>query len=192
MPTAATVTLSETNGPTSAPVVTNAISTLNFGSVDAPDLDPTSYPLVQRADALTFSYTKWLRVYCSAFNDSHLLTNFKMWKVSGDLKAYEYLGYSKCRSGGAYGEGVVGTGSVDPMPYNGSGAWFFSGMSASYWNTTGIPVSEPASNLFGSIAASGGFSGYAAMAVQIAGWPGSATPLGPLSQKVITYQWDES
>jgi hypothetical protein len=68
---AATLILSESNGP--AETVTDGIETMNFGSVDAPDLDPNMYPIAQGK----CSFFKMQRLKIVDMGDSSELSNFQ-------------------------------------------------------------------------------------------------------------------
>ncbi len=85
---AATLQFCETNGPAVSPVVTDNISNLNFGRVDAPNLDPTSYSI----PAGQASYGKWIRLKLSAMGGSSWVANYWFWKSSGAYKTGEVVG----------------------------------------------------------------------------------------------------
>ena len=74
---AATVEISESNG--NPEVVTDGITNINFGSVDAPDLVPASFKIV-KGDS---SYRKYLRVHLIALNGSTRIDTCKIWKSAG-------------------------------------------------------------------------------------------------------------
>ena len=74
---AASVRFNEYNGESATE--TQGISNLNFGSVDAPNLNPADYP-IQRGDA---SYDKWIKLdfYGGVFNR---VSDFKFWRSDGN------------------------------------------------------------------------------------------------------------
>jgi len=72
--TAASVQISETNG-ASPGSVTDGITNLNMGSTDAPNLNPTTYPITAGAN----SFEKWVRLRVVAMNDAVKIDNLRVY-----------------------------------------------------------------------------------------------------------------
>ena len=72
---AATVEWCEYNGAAGSETV--GISNVNFGSTDAPNIDPSQYP-IRRG---TNSFDKWLKIKFSG--DFNKVYNFKLWRSDG-------------------------------------------------------------------------------------------------------------
>lgn len=173
MPTPAEVYLSETNG---SAVVTDNISTMNFGGADIVDLVPADHPVVRpNGGAIAYSFQKWWRLKVNALNDSSLIQNTKFWKSAGALVTGETLYYN-------------GSASV---PYSGP-------VQTAVGNPTVVPTSEPSPNIpvngstfSGTITTSPTYSnGYTAVQMRIN--DGGVTPIGSVNQKTFVIQWDES
>ena len=87
---AAIVYLSETNGPTGAPVVTNNLSNCNFGSFDAPNLVPGAHPIIVGEN----SFTKYWRVRVFDLDTSSIVKDFRFWKSAGNYLSGESIIWS--------------------------------------------------------------------------------------------------
>ena len=195
---AATVILSETNGPVGTPVVTDGIPTINFGTADTPNLNPTSYPIPQGSAA----YGKWLQVKVSAWGGSSHVSSLKFYLFSGALKTGEAIGgnffpgmatYAATRIS-AYATATVAAGGgavTTPITLNGSAVL------GSPYAAFPVPSTTPsAENIMIGGAINGSFntptvtaySNYLFLGLSTS----STTPPGALNQKVFLYQWNES
>ncbi len=189
---AATVYLSETNGPIATPVVTNNIYNLNFGSYDEANQVAGSHPIIIGQ----CSYGKWLRVRLADLGGSTQIANIRFYKSSGDYKTGEAIGGSCAlvlASGliSAYGKAVASSEDVT-MPVTGDGSAVL-GTGVAY-DDAGVPVAAPETE---NIAIAGGASG----ALSAAGYSDYtflgllttvSTPGGAVNQKTFAYQWDET
>ncbi len=189
---AATVYLSETNGPNTAPVVTDNIGNVNFGTWDAPNLVPTAHPIIIGQ----CSYAKWLRVCLSALGGSTQISNLKIWKSSGDYKVGELVGTNAAFNSlnglittYAHKVAFAGGGLVTtPVMDNGQPVLGATGY-ASYTIPTVLPVSELVyiGGALGGHLDAPGYSDYIFIGLLTT----ASTPAGPVNQKVFSYQWDE-
>ncbi len=195
---AATVNISESNG--AVATVTDAISNMNFGTADIPNLIPASHPIPLLNAAVNYSYTKWLRVHLAALGGSTQIATLKVWKSSGALVTGEVVGTNSAQplpvanqtNIPSYGHKMVavGGGVVSPMPYIGQGG----GILNNDWNSFPAQTSQPA-NVNIPIAASDtgilnapGYSDYTVWCEYIT----QATPAGAVNQKIITFQYNET
>ena len=147
-------------------------STLNFGSVDAVDLVPSSYPII----AGNNSYEKWIRLQIIDPKGAEI-DNVKCWLHQGALKAGEALksnliltGYSAASFPGG---GPVATESTIAV--------------------VNIPVDEPpgpnvgiGGQLSGSLTIAG-YTDYIVLQLQTQ----AAIQSGSVNQKLLVIQWDE-
>ena len=172
----ATVEIAERNG-TSPGTETDGITNMNMGSTDAPNLNPTTYPITAPGQ----SYEKWERVYVSNMGGSTTIDNIRVW-------------LSNIGSGFATGESLLCnmvTSGYTAAAYPAGGPT----SAISTVATVSTPTSEPASAnigiagvLSGSITAAPAYSDYFVMQEQVT----SSTPAGALQTKTLSIMWDES
>jgi len=172
----ATVELDEMNG-ASPGVETADVSNVNFGSTDAAELVPASYPITAGADA--HSYEKWLRLHVTELGATTSIDNIKVWvsNLGGGYKTGEGLSTNAKTSG--YSASSYPAGG----PVNTDSAAAVSAM----------PESEPigpnigiGGSLSGALTAAG-YSDYIVIQLDVT----ASTPSGSLNQKTLTFQWDE-
>lgn len=192
---AATVFISESNG--AVEVVTDNISNMNFGNADTPNLSPASHPISQGAN----SYAKWWRIKLQSLGGSTQIQNMKFWKSSGAYVTGEIIGGSGNTGfvvfpGDAistYGHNDIGSGNTPlaQMPHTGNGSAIFGG---NPYSNIPLNTAQPGSFVVSASAgtsqnlnAPGQYSDYLALGMITTG----ATPLGPVNQKIITWQYDE-
>lgn len=160
---AATFQWSESNG--SGEVVTDNISNLNFGSIDAPNLNPLSYPI----SAGDNSYSKYIRAKFTG--DFTEISNMKFWKSAGQYKTGESITATANVSYSTPTQQDVGG---NPIPESEDEA-------LSILSAEGNSVIENG--------ASGvsGYSGYIRLQLKSS----FSTPAGATNQKTFTFQYDE-
>lgn len=194
---AATVVFSESNG--AVEVVTDNISNINLGSADTPNLVPASHPVSVGGQ----SYMKWLRVKLVSLGGSTQINNMKIWKSSGVYVTGEIIGSNTNNIlnpiAGAWGCPTYGFSikpggpvAVVPMPYNLTGQGVFGGnTTASTPVKTAIP-GDPNICCGGvttfNLVGAGSYSDYNVFQMTTT----ALTPLGPVNQKIFTFQYDES
>jgi len=83
---AATVNVAEMNGATPGSN-TDAVSNINMGSTDAPNLVAATYPIT----AGTRGYEKWIRVKLDALGGSQYIKTIKVWKSAGSLSGSDVM-----------------------------------------------------------------------------------------------------
>lgn len=186
---AATVYLSESNGAIES--VTDNISNMNFGALDAPNIIPSQHPI----GITSSSVAKWWRVKLAVLGGSSQISNIRIWKSSGTYVTGEAIGSVLGGSGNAYcasyahAESQHGGGAIT-VPYSGDGTSIIS----TPWSSRLVPTSQPGSgNVFvgGTIAAAivgVGYSNYTPFGMNTT----ASTPVGPVNQKVFTVQYDEA
>ncbi len=174
---AATVDITETNGPSVSSVDTTDISNLNFGSDDSAQLVPASEPITAKADGHAFE--KWVRFRVSALGGSTQLDNLKVWKSAGAYKTDEGISTNMRISGYSLSSypsgGPIETDSIEADQV--------------------MPVAEPGTanlGIGGSLSgiittASPTFSDFAVIQLDIT----ENTPAGSLNTKTFTFQYDE-
>jgi len=148
--TAASVQISETNG-TSPGSVTDGITNANMGSTDAPNLNPTTYPIT----AGNNSYEKYLRLRVVAMNDAVKIDNLRVYAPGATFPI---------------GTGTYVKTSCTPSGYAAQ-SYGTPVASVSAKAVVNLPTSEPAKNLGigGSLAGTftaAGYSDYAVFQVQ--------------------------
>lgn len=174
----ATFELDERNGASPGTPHTD-VANVNFGSIDAAELVPSSYPITAGADA--HSFEKWLRLHLTALGGATVVDNIKVWlsNLGGGYKAGEGVSTNARTSsyGGAATYPVAG-----PVNTNSPIA------------TQVMPTSEPIGPnigigglLSGSLTAVG-YTDYIVLQLDVS----ASTPSGALNQKTITFQWDEA
>jgi len=77
MPTAATVYISESNG--AGEVVTDNITNMSFGSLDAPNLVASDHPVILGE----YPYIKYFRFKVQSLGDSTTIKDLRYWKSAG-------------------------------------------------------------------------------------------------------------
>ena len=82
MSTPATVVVSESNGAGPA-TMTDGITNLNFGSIDAANMVAADHPLVIPVAGSIYSYFKCTRWKVTAWVDTNLIDNLKWFKSAG-------------------------------------------------------------------------------------------------------------
>lgn len=160
---AATFQWSESNGAGEA--VTDGISNLNFGSVDAPNLVTIDYPITIGQN----SFSKFIRgKFTGTFTE---ISNMKFWKNSGSYITGESV---KAGANVAYSTpSQVGTVDSDVPILVGSALSLnsFEGESTIEYGVSGVS----------------GYTGYVRIQLRTTG----STPAGAVNQKQFTMQYDE-
>ena len=174
---AATVDISETNGPSASSVETTDVSNLNFGSDDSAELTPATYPITAQADG--HAYEKWARFRVSALGGSTQIDNLKVWKSAGAYKTDEGISTNMRESGYSAASyptaGPVETNSPDADQV--------------------MPVSEPSGANAGIGGALDGiittssptYSDWMVLQLDVT----ENTPAGSLNTKTLTFQYDK-
>lgn len=173
---AATVTISETNGPSGSTTETADVANVNFGSTDAAALTPSSAPITAQADG--HSFEKWLRMYVQDLGGSSQIDNLKVWLsivtyvtgegMSCNLRESAYVQASYPAGGPVETDSAVADQAMPTTEPSGANL----GISGS---------------LSGQITAAPAYSDYAVLQLDVS----ELTPAGAVNQKVITFQWDE-
>ena len=140
---------------------------LNFGSTDAADLTPLSYPITAGEN----SYEKYIKVkFTGTFSE---IDNIQFWKSAGSYITGESIDWNGQVAIASYTQPVATTSTVA---------------------TTVLPIADPgtanvsiAGSLSGSITVSGNTSDYIVMQLQTT----SSTPAGGVNTKTMTCQYDE-
>lgn len=156
----ATFIFSESNA--AGEVVTDDISTLNFGSNDSADLTPATYPIVAGQN----SFEKYIR---AKFSDSFTeISNMLFWKSSGAYKTGESV---KAAANQTYTQPVSSTSSkaTDDIP-------------TSQGTALAIQAADGSSEI-----TAPGYTKYIVLQLQTT----SSTPAGSVNTKSFTYQFDE-
>lgn len=176
---AATVQLIERNGSGTTAADTVNPENLNMGATDAPNLSPTTHPITAKADGHAFE--KWLRLKVTDMGGSTIVDNIKVWLSSPATNQYatgEGLSTNARTTG--YTAATYPTGG--PVDTNSAVA------------DQAIPTTEPSGGnlgiggvLSGQITAANSFSDYLVLQLDVE----ATTPAGALSQKTITFQYDE-
>lgn len=138
---------------------------INFGSVDAPNLVPATYPITRG----TNSFSKYIRCL---FTDSWTeISNMKFWKSAGALDAEEKIKASFNATYAAPSQ--TGTGDSDvPTSEPASNVNSFEGDATIVYGATGVS----------------GYTGY----IRLQGQYTSSMPSGAVAQKTFTFQYDET
>jgi len=175
---AATVVITETNGPQASSTETVDPSNINMGSVDDAELVPATYPITAKTDGHAFE--KWLRMYVSAMGGSSIIDNLKIWlsSLGGGWKTGEGMSTNLRESG--YVQATYPT--AGPVETNSPDAGQV------------MPETEPSGpnlgisgSLGGQITSSPAYSDWAVLQLDVT----SSTPAGSVNQKTITFQYDE-
>lgn len=150
---------SESNG--AGEVVTDGITNANFGSTDAANLTPASYPVVAGEN----SFHKCLR---SKFTDTFTeISNMKIWKSVGAYVTGEALKY------------LESTSYVQPVA---------TALGGSSDIPTSEPGSQNVLSAAGTATiTAAGYTEYMLMQIQSTG----STPAGAANTKTLTFQYDE-
>ena len=165
----ATVVISESNG--AGETVTDNISNVNFGSVDAPNLSYADNPVV----AGTPSFEKWLRIKLVNPNDSNKIDNFQVYMTPAPSVA-----------------GVSYKTNLKTAPLN-QNAYSTPTNAVSTVATLTMPTSDPGAENIGVGGGSGGlstansYSDYIVLQIQTT----SSTPPGDVPQKTFHFEYDE-
>lgn len=189
---AATVYISETNGPIASPTTTDNVANLNFGSIDAPNIVPSLHPINVGSNGVT----KWWRIKLAALGGSSQISNIKIWKSSGAYVTGEIIGGGW--EGGnpnffSLGYGFIDNPSTTPisLPDSGNGSNIYGGTA---WSGLPLATSLPGvpsvavNGVFGGAIVGVGYSNYQAHGTSTT----ASTPVGLVNQKVITIQYDEA
>jgi len=156
----ATFQWSESNGVSET--VTDGISNLNFGSVDSPNLSPSSYPIVAGQN----SFEKFIRAkFSGSFTE---ISNMKFWKSSGDYKTGEVI---KAAANVSYSTPTSSTSIIAT-----------SDIPTSEGSALSIQASDGNSKI-----TSPGYTKYICLQLQTT----TSTPAGSLNTKTFTFQYDE-
>lgn len=196
---AATVEFSESNGTNAAEVVTDGISNINFGTSDAPNIVPASHPiLVGRS-----SYIKWIRAHVANMGGSANIDTFKIY-YGGVLKAQEaiFTNSGSDHTGPTIANGIITTyahacadtgGGLVVTPFTGQDLTTMLGVG---WNNinnfmwSALPTGENIAigGGAGGVLHAIGYSNYCFLQE----YTTVVTPTGPVNQKIITLQWNET
>jgi len=142
--------------------VTDDITTVNFGSVDADDLTPSTYPIVAGEN----SYHKCIR--CKFSDTFTEISNMKIWKSAGAYVTGEALKYKESTS---YVQPVTtALGSASDIPVSEPG-------SQNVLSAAGTATIT-----------SVGYTEYMLMQLQTT----VGTPAGAVNTKTLTFQYDET
>ncbi len=168
MATVMTVTIAESNGAT--PTVTNSVTNLNMGSIDAVNLAFASNPIV----AGNNGFDKWTRIYLSDKGTSNTIDNFQVWMTP----APSTTGITYFSNVTTTGPGGTGQAFVTPVSANSTVA------------TIAQKTVDPAANNLApsaGLSTAGSYSEYCVFQVRSTG----SSPPGNLPQKTFHYQYDE-
>jgi hypothetical protein len=173
---AATVYISESNG--AGEVVTDNITNINFGSVDQPNIVAANHPIIQTE----ISYFKMLRFKVQSLGTSTTIKDLRAWKSAGAYAANDEITAQMQAAGFAY---VQPTPAAPNPPFNAPAAIITA--------DPGGPTISIGHDLTGTFKAAGGtvgvpgYSDYFALTYKT-----NAAPVGPVSTKTLTFQFDES
>jgi hypothetical protein len=157
---AATYQWSESNA--AGEVVTDNISTLNFGSDDSADLTPASHPIVAGQN----SFEKYIRAkFGGTFTE---ISNMLFWKSSGAYKTGESV---KAAANQTY-----------TQPVSSSSSKATSDIPTSQGTALAIQAADGSATI---VAA--GYTKYIVLQLQTT----SSTPAGAVNTKTMTFQYDE-
>jgi hypothetical protein len=219
---AAVVDITETNGPAGSPTVTPAISNINFGSGDAPNLTVSALlnPIVLSASARTWSWGKWLQFHVNTAN-GHSISNLKVWKSAGAYTGPERIATNMNDTAGtglpgpggnsivAYATGSLGNGGGAVVtPYNtpclpvvakSFSNWYTAAIITSLPGTFNLSVNGSASSstaiTVGTNPGTGGgqAQGYSDFVFLLLDVDGSSGSVqGPLGPYTISFTYDET
>ena len=163
----ATVSMGEANGVGETQQTT--VTDYNMGIVDEYNSTPSSSNAIPRGAATGAGYgmEKWTIYYVTAMNDSTTIDNFKVWKSAGTYETAANLYFDDVIVG-SYTQPTVSQSSVA---------------------LTTMPISEPASNVQGSIVANTTYNTY----YGVMQYHADVThPPGSIATLTITFQYDES
>lgn len=151
---------SESNGV--GEVVTDAISNLNFGSVDSPNLVAVDNPIV----AGNNSFEKYIRAkFSGAFTE---ISNMLFWKSAGALKTGESI--------------KVAANQVYAQPISSTSTKATSDIPESQGTALSIQAADGSATI-----TTLGYTKYAVLQLQTT----TSTPAGSVNTKTFTYQYDE-
>lgn len=157
---ASTFSWSESNG--AGPTVTDGITNLNFGDVDAVNIVAATYPIVAGSN----SYEKFIRAkFGGTFTE---ISNMKFWKSAGAYVTGEAV---KAAANATYSTPVKTTSTVA---------------------TADVPTAEGSALAInasggGSTITAAGYSAYICLQKQTT----SSTPAGATNSLTFQFQWDE-
>ena len=175
---AATVVVTETNGPNATSVQTVDPSSINMGSDDSAELVPATYPVTAQVDGHAFE--KWLRLYVSTMGGASIVDNLKIWlsNLGGGWKTGEGMSTS-LRESGYVSPTYLTAGPIDTDSADAGQA---------------MPEAEPSGpnlgiggSLGGQITAAPAYSDWAVLQLDVS----NLTPAGSVNQKTLTFQYDE-
>ena len=156
---AATYQWSETN--TVSVVVTDGISNINFGSVDACNINTTNYPI----NISTHSFIKYIRAkFSSSFTT---ISNMLFWKSAGNLLTGETI--------------KAGLTTTFVTPVNTASG------DSDCPTSAGSALAVLSAAGTATITSSPGYSEYIRLQLQTTG----SAPSGNVNQKTFTFQYDE-
>ena len=135
---------------------------INFGSIDAPNLVPATYPITRG----TNSFSKYIR--CLFTGSWTVISNMKFWKSAGALDAEEKIKASFNATYAAPSQ--TGTGDSDvPTSEPASNVNSFEGDATIVYGVSG-------------------YTGY----IRLQGQYTSSMPSGAVATKTFTFQYDET
>ncbi len=165
MSTPATVEIWESNGVGEVPT---KITSLSFGSVDAPNLVAVDHPLVIPVAGSVYSYQKFTRWKVIAWVDTNTIDNLKWFKSAG-TDAANWSTWRTADNEAYFTPDRAGTGIVNPWPTT-------SGTARSLTGT----ISNPTTGYITST--------YVCLLLSI----DNTTAAGAKGSHTITYRYDES
>lgn len=153
----------ESNG--AGEVETADISNVNFGSTDAPNLVPATYPITRNQN----SFSKYIR---AKFTGTYtVISSILFWKSAGTLKTGETI---KASANAVYATpSQTSTGDSDVPTTEGA--------------ALAIESAEGETTIVYGASGVSGYTGYIRLQLQTTG----STPSGAVNQKTFTMQYDE-
>lgn len=160
---AATFGFSESNGVGES--VTDALSNINFGSTDAPNLNTTTYPITYN----TNSYSKYIR---AKFTGTWtVISNMKFWKSAGAMGTGETI---KASANATYATPATSSTGDSDIP-------------TSVGASLSVNSFEDQSTIVYGASGVSGYSDYIRLQMQTT----TGTPSGAVAQKTLILQYDE-
>lgn len=166
---AATIEFCESNG--AGETITHGVANWNFGSTDAPNVIPASFPIT----AGTNSFTKFWRFHVSDMASSNKIDNLQCWKSAGAYVTGEDIQCSLTTTEGTY----------DATPY--------ATPTQTTYTAATFPTADPGTANWGIKATLSGYltvTGYSDYLKAQMATTGS-TPPGNVNQKTFTINYDE-
>lgn len=196
---AATVYLSETNGPSSGPVTTANITNINFSNVDTPNttVSATQNPLVIPVSGTYVSLTKWIRICVHAWGGSTQIGNLKVWRSAGTWATTIGLGANTNYATFNLAASIVASygykmgGGLITVPDSVAAATNGITWQSLVINPSPVQNLTIASSLSTNLLSSGGADQYSNFIIMGIWWT-SSQPTGDAGAQTVSYAWDES